>query len=84
MNDLRTIDAVCMNLIRIGEGARNLSAAAKAAMRTVPWPRVTSLRHRLAHSYAATDMDVLWDSATVSVPALVQVMEAYLASDGSD
>lgn len=32
--DLRTIDAVCMNLVRIGEGAGELSEALKAARHT--------------------------------------------------
>jgi uncharacterized protein with HEPN domain len=68
--DLRTIDAVCMNLIRIGEGAGELSGFVKDAAPHLPWRRMTDLRNRIAHSYAGLKVSVIWDIATVRVPEL--------------
>lgn len=70
MDDLRTMDAVCMNLIRIGESARLLSPTAKAQAGHVPWPKIITMRNWIAHTYAQVDFDVIWRTATVSVPAL--------------
>lgn len=61
-------DAVCMNLLRLGEGAWLLSEEAKAALPDVPWPDIINLRHRIAHGYSHLKSTVLWMIATTSVP----------------
>ena len=73
-DDLRTIDAVCMNLIRIGEGAGELSISITRLAPHLPWRRMRDLRNRIAHSYAGLKVSVIWDIATVRVPEL----EAFL------
>lgn len=47
--DVQVYDAVCMCLLRIGEGARLLSDDMKARSPDIPWPDVVNLRHRIAH-----------------------------------
>ena len=63
-------DAVCMNLLRIGECARFLSDAVKIKLPNIPWPDIVNLRHRVAHSYDMLKPEVLWLVASVSVPEL--------------
>lgn len=69
-DDALIYDAVCLCLMRIGEGARLLSDAARAQLPDVPWPDVINLRHRIAHGYSHLRGSVIWMTATRSVPAL--------------
>ena len=48
-------DAVALNFLVLGEAAGDLSDAAKAAAVDVPWPRMVSLRNRIAHGYQFVD-----------------------------
>lgn len=75
-DDLRTIDAVCMNLVRIGEGAGELSDAAKSRAPHLPWGRMTDMRNRIAHSYAGLQLSIIWRTATLSVPELGTFLRA--------
>lgn len=63
-------DAVCMNLLRIGECARFLDDQTKARLPNIPWPDIVNLRHRVAHSYETLKPEVLWLIASVSLPEL--------------
>lgn len=63
-------DAVCMNLLRVGECARFLGDDVKARLPNIPWPDIVSLRNRVAHSYETLKPDVLWLIASVSLPEL--------------
>ncbi|WP_288757289.1 HepT-like ribonuclease domain-containing protein [uncultured Brevundimonas sp.] len=63
-------DAVCMNLLRIGECARFLSDDLKNRLPTIPWPDIISLRNRVAHGYETLKPDVLWLIASESLPEL--------------
>ena len=36
----------------------------------IPWTEITGLRHKLVHDYFVVDLDVVWQTATVDVPAV--------------
>ncbi len=72
-------DAICMSLLRIGEGARLLSEQAKAEAPEIPWPDVINLRHRIAHGYAHLRASIIWRIAAVSVPSLVPSLQRLRA-----
>jgi uncharacterized protein with HEPN domain len=76
--DLRTIDAVCMNLVRIGEGAGELSDAVKTSAPHLPWRRMTDMRNRIAHSYAGVKLSIVWRTARLNVPELAAFLRAHL------
>ena len=78
-SDLRTIDAVCMNLIRIGEGARLLSAEMKARAPDVRWRQIIDMRNFIAHTYALIESDTVWSSASLNVPELAKVLRRLRA-----
>jgi uncharacterized protein with HEPN domain len=42
------------------------------------------MRNLLIHIYFKVDNNVLWDTATVSVPALIAQLEAILPPDSPD
>lgn len=81
-SDALAYDAVCMCLLRIGEGARLLSDAAKAELPGVPWPDVVNLRHRIAHGYSYLRASVIWVTAAESVPALADALTSLRARIG--
>lgn len=33
------------------------------------------MRHKIVHEYFRTDFDVVWDTATVSIPQLLSALE---------
>jgi uncharacterized protein with HEPN domain len=67
-------DAVCMNLLRIGECARFLSDPFRGRLPQVPWPDIISLRHRVAHGYETLKPEVLWRIASVNLPELGDIL----------
>ena len=75
-------DAVCLNLLRIGECARFLSEGLKIKLPSIPWPDIVNLRNRVAHSYETLKPGVLWLIASVSVPQLSQALRGVSAIRG--
>jgi uncharacterized protein with HEPN domain len=59
----------------IGEAARGLSEAFKAAHPEIPYRAIVAQRHRLAHEYGEIDNVLIWKVATVHVPALIAQLE---------
>lgn len=69
-------DATVHNLALIGEGASRMPEDARRANPEIPWRRLSDTRNRLIHGYLAVDPGLVWELATVHVPAL----QAQLAS----
>lgn len=55
----------------IGEAAANTSAATRDAWPEVPWREIVGMRNRIVHVYAAIDLDVVWRTASLELPALL-------------
>ena len=72
-------DAVCLNLVRIGEGGKFLSAEAKANLTAVHWPDVVTMRNRIAHGYRTLEESIIWHTAVESVPDLAAMIRPILA-----
>jgi uncharacterized protein with HEPN domain len=69
-------DAVCMRLIVIGEAANRMSDEGRATLPELNWNGMAGLRHLLAHDYGSASPSLLWNIATVNVPALVAALKA--------
>ena len=52
----------------IGEAARRVSPAFRAAHTTIPWEAIIGMRHKVVHDYMGVDEDVVRDSRQI-VPA---------------
>ena len=63
----------------IGEAATKISSEAKEEVPSVPWPDVIGMRHRLIHMYYDVNLDIVWKTATVELPRLVEALEEALA-----
>lgn len=60
----------------VGEAARNVSPEFKAAHPEIPWAKIISTRHILAHEYGDIDYDIVWRIVTVHLPELIVQLEA--------
>lgn len=69
--DEKSVDAVIRCLQIVGEAAKRVSAADRAALPHLPWRAMTGLRDRLVHDYLGTDPEIVWDVVTVQLPALL-------------
>jgi uncharacterized protein with HEPN domain len=62
----------------VGEAASKVSDPTRRQLPEIPWREIVGMRNRLVHGYASVDHDVIWDVATVDLPALVLALEAAL------
>jgi len=59
----------------IGEAASKVTSETCALLPDIPWRKAVGIRNRLVHAYFDIDLDVLWYTATVSVPELLRQLE---------
>jgi uncharacterized protein with HEPN domain len=76
--DERTIDAVVRNLIVIGEAAGHVPEDVVTAHPHIPWARMRGMRNLAVHEYFGVDADVLWDTVTVNLPAVLPLLQTLL------
>jgi uncharacterized protein with HEPN domain len=65
----------------VGEAASKVSAEFRERHSQVPWQLITGMRHRLVHAYFDISHDILWTTATESVPELLAEVDRLLSSD---
>ena len=76
--DFRTIRAVELNLVIIGEAATHVPGEIQSAHSEIPWSRIKALRNRLVHAYFDVDPRILWDTVENELPALRLALEQLL------
>jgi uncharacterized protein with HEPN domain len=74
-------DGFVRQITVLGEAAGKISNSFAASHPDIPWPDITGIRHKLVHDYFTVDIDVVWDTATVSAPNLRPLVEAALRSE---
>ncbi|MET0396018.1 MAG: HepT-like ribonuclease domain-containing protein [Longimicrobiaceae bacterium] len=57
-----------------------MSAGFRAAHPQIPWQDAADMRNRLVHGYYDIDLDVVWSTAKLDVPALILLLETLIAS----
>jgi uncharacterized protein with HEPN domain len=67
--------SVAKALELIGEAVRVLSEDFRAAHSQVPWDKMRGMRHLLVHEYEKVDWNVIWETITIHVPALLSYVE---------
>lgn len=68
----------------IGEAAARVSDAGRAAVPGVEWAVIVAMRNRLVHAYFDVNTDILWKTVTISLPALLQQLEAVDGVSATD
>jgi len=81
-SDLETDAQLRLALLRalevLGEAASRVSPETRAANPQIPWQRLVSTRNRLIHAYFDIDLEIVWTTASHSVPELVPTLKAIL------
>lgn len=78
--DARTVKAVELNFIIIGEAARAVPDEIQKANPSVPWQLMRSMRNRMVHIYFHVDPAILWKTVQDDLPVLLPHLEALLQS----
>lgn len=77
-NDARTIRAVELNFIIIGEATNNIPDEVQEAHPEIPWNYMRGLRNRLVHLYFSVEPSVLWDTIQNDLPPLKLALERLI------
>jgi uncharacterized protein with HEPN domain len=77
-HDLKTMDAVVLQLGNIGEAASQVSSEFRKLHSEIPWPKIIGMRHRIFHKYVEIDWEIVWTAATEEVPRLIRMLEPLI------
>lgn len=58
----------------VGEAAKQVTPSGRAELPDVPWSAAARTRDRLVHHYFDINLDVLWQTATEDLPALLALL----------
>ena len=74
-----TLRLALTHLVQIvGEAARKVSPAGRAAHPDIPWHQMIGMRHILVHEYDEVTEPKVWETVVDDLPALVAAIEAFL------
>ncbi|MCX6601786.1 MAG: DUF86 domain-containing protein [bacterium] len=76
-------DSVIRQIEIMGEGARGISATFQASHSAIPWHEIRGMRNRLIHEYKRIDLDEVWKTLRVDIPALIRLLEPLIPPEDS-
>lgn len=76
--DAKTLKAVELNLIVIGEAANQIPGDIEEAHPHIPWSLMRAMRNRLVHVYFSVDERLLWDTIQNDLPVLFSSLQSLL------
>ncbi|MGB8215564.1 MAG: DUF86 domain-containing protein [Anaerolineales bacterium] len=76
--DDRSIRAIEMNFIIIGESANQIPAEVEEKYPKIPWSLMRAMRNRIVHVYFQVDEKLLWDTVQNDLPPLIPMLEKLL------
>lgn len=68
------VRSVLYSIAIMGEAAKNISPAFKAAYPDVPWRAIAGIRDRIVHEYFRTNTRRIWDVVTSDIDALEKTL----------
>ena len=76
------LDAICMNLIAIGEATKSLEKITKGELLPlypeIYWSGVMRMRDKIAHHYFEIDTDVVFQTIEEDIPLMLPVIDKIL------
>jgi uncharacterized protein with HEPN domain len=76
--DDKTIRAVEMNFIIIGEAANQIPEEIMEQYSDIPWNLMRAMRNRIVHVYFQVDEKLMWDTIQNDLPPLTLVLEKLI------
>ena len=80
--DRMRFDAAVRQISIIGEAANRIPTAVRDELATIPWDEIRGMRNRLVHNYEDVIANVVWTTATESVPTLIPALQDIAADPG--
>lgn len=80
VSDRKTIDAVVMNFIIIGESASHLPEDFIEMHPTLPWREMRDMRNIAVHEYFGVDNVVVWETIKNNLPPLLPMLRKLVES----
>jgi len=77
-NDDKSIRAVEMNFIIIGEAANQIPEEIEEKYPAIPWSLMCAMRNRIVHVYFKVDERLMWDTIHNDLPPLIPELEKLL------
>jgi len=81
ISDKKTIRAVELNFIIIGEAVSAIPEEVQYLYQDVPWHLMRGLRNQLVHAYFSIAPKILWDTIEQDLPQLITSLEEILNSN---
>ena len=78
--DAKTLRAVELDFIVIGEAANQIPGEVEEAHPHVPWSLMRATRNRLVHVYFSVDDRLLWETVQNDLPVLIPALQSLLHS----
>jgi uncharacterized protein with HEPN domain len=78
--DRKTLEAVQLNFIIIGEAAAHVPPDIVSKFQEVPWLDMRDMRNFVAHVYWGVSPQKLWETIKNDLPPLVPLLEEVLKS----
>lgn len=79
LRDSKTIKAVELDLIVIGEAASQVPEDVQTQHPEVPWRVMKAMRNRLVHVYFDADPQIVWETIVNDLPTLVVPLQRLLS-----
>ena len=81
-NDRKTRYALLHLICVIGEASNRLSEECRAQHTNIPWRDIIGMRNRLIHGYDVVSMEILWDTITVDIKTLHEILKEIVDGFG--
>jgi len=71
-------DAVVRQLEIIGEATKRVSDNFRGKYPDIPWSDMAGMRDVLIHDYIDVDLDIVWKTASESIPELKNLLQGLI------
>ena len=65
----------------VGEAASRISEETRAAHAEIPWKAIIGMRNRLVHAYFEIDPQIVWQTVTEEIPAVLPQLRALATTE---
>jgi uncharacterized protein with HEPN domain len=79
--DIKTVDAVLMNLVVIGESVSKFSDEFKDIFNEIDWKSIKGFRNIAVHDYFGVDTEEVWQIIRNHIPRLLNYSKKILAEN---